>query len=284
MTAAIPRDADGDEVPLMEKWLARTGCPPPELLLPAQEASVLPEDLGAAVRGHVAACRLCRELVAVLAETNAEPSEFETRRIEQRVQLLTRGRGRWWWTSLAAAAALFIVAAAAYFARTAQPQGSPVVQQPSERPAERAPVLALNAPAISLPPEALTLRSERGSAYGAAIQDALTPFAAGHYQDATARLQRVTRDHPRRPHAEFYLGVARLMDGAAAEAVVSLELARELAPPGSPLHEEATWYLAVALERSGRGGAAAGRLSDICGGSGSRKAQACAGLRDLSNR
>lgn len=284
MTAAIPKDADGDEVPWMEKWQARTGCPPPELLAPAQEGSVLPEKLTAAVRAHTAACRLCTELVAVLGEADAKPSEVETRRIEQRVRLQTRGRGRLWRTSLAAAAALFVVAAAAYIARTAQPPGAPPVEQPSGRPAARIPVLALNAPAILLPPESLTLRSEHRSAYGAAIEDALTPLAAGNYQDATARLLRVTRDHPRRPHAEFYLGVARLMQGAAAEAVASLELARELAAPGSPVHAEATWYLAVALERSGRGGAAVGPLSDICGGSGPRKAQACEGLRHLSNR
>jgi Flp pilus assembly protein TadD len=284
MTAAIPRDADGDEVPWMEKWQTRTACPPPDLLLPAQEGS-LPEALTTAVRNHVASCRLCTELaVALAAAADEGPSEAEAQRIGQRVRFQTRGRGRRWWTSIAAAAALAAVAGAAYMARVAVPATVPAVQQPSQPQAARLPVLALAAPAILLPPESLTLRGERRNAYAAAIEDALTPFAAGNYQDAAVRLERVARDHPRRPHAEFYLGVARLMIGSAAEAVAPLETARGLAPAGSPLHAEATWYLAIALERSGRGAAAVGPLNDMCGGSGPRKAQACEGLRHLSSR
>src|SRR3990170_3647111 len=116
MTAAIPRDADDDEVAWMEKWQARSGCPPPDLLLPAVD-SMLPDPLGAAVRAHVAACRLCTELVAVLAETSTELSDVESRRIDGRVRGQTRGGRGWWRTSIAAAAAVVAVAGAAYIAR-----------------------------------------------------------------------------------------------------------------------------------------------------------------------
>ena len=269
----------------MEGWQARTSCPPPELLLPAQEGSLLPENLAAAVRAHVAGCPLCAELTAALDDAAMAPSEAEARRIEQRVRFQTRGRSRLWWTSLAAAAALVAVAGAAYIARMSQRSSAPVVQQQQPRPpAGRLPVLALSAPAILLPPESLTLRGDRRSAYAAALEDALTVFAAGRYQDAAARLERVSRDHPRRPHAEFYLGAARLMNGSAADAVEPLQQARGLAPAASALQTEATWYLAVALERSGRGAAAVDALNDLCARSGPRKAQACEGLRDLSTR
>jgi hypothetical protein len=284
MSVTVPRDADGGEVPWMETWQSRTSCPPPELLLPAQEGSLLPEDLGAAVRAHVAGCPLCAELTIALDAAATAPSEAEARRIEQRLRFQTRARSRSWWTSLAAAAALVAVAGAAYIARMSQRSSAPVPQQQAAPPVERLPVLALSAPAILLPPESLTLRGDRRSAYAAALEDALTVFAAGNYQDAAARLERVSRDHPRRPHAEFYLGAARLMNGSAAEAVAPIQQARGLAPSASALHDEATWYLAVALERSGRGAAAVDPLSDLCAGGGPRKTQACEGLRHLSSR
>lgn len=285
MTSVIPRDAGGDEGPWMEKWQARTGCPPPELLLPAREGSILPGGLEAAVRAHVAGCRLCAELAAVLDEIEAQPSDLEMQRINRRLQHERRATGRSWRVPLAAAAAVFAIAGAGYFLKSMEsPATSPASEQTSAPPAVRVPVLALNAPPILLPPESLTLRGEQPNRYGAAIQDALTPFAAGDYVEASARLQRVTTDHPRRPHAQFYLGAARLLNGAAAEAVAPLESARALAPSDSALHAEATWYLALALERSGRAEAVVGPLNELCGGNGPRKAPACEGLRSLSNR
>jgi hypothetical protein len=285
MTTGIPRDAD-DEAPWVDRWQSRTACPAPDLLLPAQD-ELLPEPLAGAVRAHLATCPLCTELAAALAAADVVPSEAEARRMEQRVRFQTLGRSARWWPSMAAAAALFAVAGAAYLAlMTARPQAPATSRQPPPvpPPAARQPVLALNPPAIELPAESLTLRGENRSAYATALEDALTPFAAADYKDAAARLERVSRDHPRRPHAELYLGVARLMNGSPAEAVAPLELARGLARAGSSLHSEATWYLAVALERSGQGAAAAGPLNELCGGGGPRKAQACDGLRHLSSR
>jgi hypothetical protein len=286
MTPSIPRDADQDVLPWMEQWQARSECPRPDLLLPAQEG-VLPEELNAAVRAHVAACPLCSELMAVLADQGSDPTVEEARRIEQRVRFRTAGAPRRW-VPMAAAAAVLVVAGGLYFARVAERSSVPVVQSPAASlpapPVRRAPVLALSAPDIMLPPESLTLRGEPRTAYAAALEDALTPFAAGNYQDAAARLVKVARDHPRRPHAEFYTGAARLLIGDAAGAVGPLRAARELTPRGSPLSDAATWYLAVALERSDRREAAGGALTDLCGGGGPRKAQACEGLRLMSNR
>jgi hypothetical protein len=271
----------------MERWRGRTGCPSPDLLLPAQEQGILPEDLARAVRAHVAGCPLCTELSGALAGVASDPLPDEARRIEERLRFQTRGRWRRWMPSLAAAAALAAVAVGLYIARTGQRAPASVAQSgapPVASPPQREPVLALAAPAILLPPESLTLRGEPRSSYAAALEDALIPFTAGNYQAAAAQLEKVTRDHPSRPHAEFYTGVARLMNGAAADATGPLQSARDLSPKGSPLSDEATWYLAVALERSGRGAAAAGPLTDLCNGSGPRKAQACVGLRLLSNR
>jgi hypothetical protein len=283
----MPRDVERDEQLLLERWQARTQCPPPDLLLPAHEEAVLPEEVGVAVRAHVATCALCTELMAALADAASDPTAEETQRIEQRRRFQTRGRFRGW-PSLAAAAALIAVAGAVYLARTAQRPAAPVAQSSGPpappAPVQRAAVLTLAAPAIMLPPESLTLRGEPRSAYALALEDALAPFAAGKYPDAAARLEKVAKDHPRRPHAEFYRGTARLMSGDAAAAVGPLQTARELAPRGSPLSDEVAWYLAIALERSGRREEAAGPLNDICGGGGPRKAQACDGLRLIANR
>ena len=287
MRPSIPPDVERDEQPVMERWQAITQCPPPDLLLPAHEESVLPEEVSVAVRAHVATCALCTELMAALTDGASDPTAGEAQRIDQRLRFQTRGRLRWW-PSLAAAAALIAVAGGVYLARMAQRPAVRVAQGPAPTPpvtpAQPAPVLTLAAPAIMLPPESLTLRGDRRNAYAAALEDALTPFAAGNYQEAATRLEKVAQAHPRRPHAEFYAGTARLMAGDAAAAVGPLQSARELAPRGSPLSDEAAWYLAVALERSGRREAAAGPLNEICGGGGPRQAQACDGLRLLSNR
>jgi len=287
MTGSIPRDADRDDAPWLERWHGRTGCPPPELLLPSQEEGILQASLAEAVRAHVTACPLCTELSAALAGAVVDPLPEETRRIDERLRFQTRGRRRWWVPSLAAAAALAVVGVGLYLARTgqrtpasvAQSGSSPVPTQPPPGP-----VLALAAPAILLPPESLTLRGEPRNPYAAALEDALIPFTAGNYAAAVTQLERVARDYPNRPHAEFYTGVARLMNGSAPEATGPLEAARSHAQKGSPLSDEASWYLAVALERSGRGAAAAGPLNDVCGGGGPRKAQACEGLRLLTTR
>ena len=69
-----------------------------------------------------------------------------------------------------------------------------------------------------------------------------------------------------------------------ATATADLSRAQKLADRGSSLHADATWYLAIALERSGRRDAASAMLTDLCKAAGPRQAQACAGGRALMNR
>jgi hypothetical protein len=73
------------------------------------------------------------------------------------------------------------------------------------------------------------------------------------------------------------------MRGDAAASVRPLARARALAGSGASLYPEATWYLAVALERSGRGNEALDPLVELCGAGGPRGAQACEGLSRLLN-
>ena len=81
------------------------------------------------------------------------------------------------------------------------------------------------------------------------------------------------------------------LDHAGAEVVAEgiedagdLTRAQKLAVDSSSLRADATWYLAIALERSGRRDAASATLTDLCKVTGPRQAQACAGVRALTNR
>lgn len=270
---------------LLSQWRGRTGCPVPELLLPALEGT-LPEPSLHAVRAHVAGCPICTELAAALDDAAETPDEREVTRVTERVFRSRPSRASYRWAPLAAAAALAIVAGAAYVATRVERIPAPPVHSVSVAPARTPPrvaVLALAAPAIELPPESLALRSGARNRYAAALERALAYYKRGDYAVAAARLERVVRAHPDRPHAHFYLGAALLMRGDAAAAVRPLERARTLGGPGASLYPEATWYLAVALERSERVPEALHPLSQLCGNRGPRGEQACQGLTRLRN-
>lgn len=285
MASAFPRDAEPGEAPLLARWRGRSGCPAPELLLPAVEGT-LPEPPMTLVRAHVASCPICTELAAALADAAEVPSEREVTRIDERVSRETHDRAHYRWFALAAAAAIVMIAGSTYVVTRTEPTAAPPIHSAVTTPAPSPPrvaVLALVAPAIELPPESLTLRSAGGNRYAAALERALESYKRGDYAVAAARLERVVRANPGRHHAQFYLGASLLMRGDAAVAVRPLERARDLAGPDASLYPEATWYLAVALERSGRGAEALDLLAELCGASGPRGEQACEGLSRLLN-
>jgi hypothetical protein len=142
-------------------------------------------------------------------------------------------------------------------------------------------ILPFDPPAIELPPSALVLRGEASDPYATALIRALEPFRRGDYPHAAERLRALVLAHPDEPYARLYLGVSFLLAGQHLEAVAPLESVRGLAAPGSWLHSEASWYLAVALERSDRVDQAVLVLTQLCGSGGSRGGKACGALGSL---
>jgi len=278
----VPADLETFERELFDA-AGGAGCPRADLLLPALEG-VLPDPLGARVRAHAAACPLCRDLVEALsAGPAAEPDEGALDRIHGRVKA---GRRSWLaiirWPAVAAAA---LVAAGLVFARLAPgPIETPPVASRGGDVALPAPafVLALSKPAVELPPEALVLRGGDADPAVTALIAALEPYRRDDFAEAADRLEAVVDAYPDARHAQFYLGVSRLLAGRAAEAVGPLSRAAQRAPAGSWLRAEATWYLAVSSERDGDRGGALGALADLCGRPGPRREAACDGLRRLT--
>jgi len=259
-------------------------CPAPETLLPAMEGT-LPEPLRGRVLSHVEHCGICRMLAEAQGSPEcSEPTVDESKWIQSR---MTSGRRpqRVWWRPIAAAAVITIAVGTGWLsqfdrqgAEMPTPPGAPAVAAPRTGSAF---VLALEKPAIELPPGALVLRSRDADPYVTALIGALEPFRKGDYPQAVQQLGALQTSHVHEPFVNYYLGVSYLLGGRAADAVPSLERARTDGTADTWLRLEASWYLAIALERAGRRDAAAIVLTEICGTGDSRRQHACAALGTL---
>ena len=283
----LPLDAEHDEVPMFTRWQsASAGCPPPDLLFPAAEG-VLPADVAAPIVAHLEICPLCQELSRVEPGEAAGPTLQEGARLRARTFPVAPRRTVSYRTiAYAAAAAIALVAGGGVLVRLVTRPAAPAAPvAKAGTPAAVTPefVLALNKPVTELPPESLTLRSASPDRYASAVERALEPYERGDYAEAVKRFEPVTRDYPSRPHPSYYLGLSKLLGGSG-DAAPDLERARTLADKGSSLRADATWYLAIAFERNGRRESAVATLTDLCAAPGARQAQACAGVRALTNR
>jgi len=86
---------------------------------------------------------------------------------------------------------------------------------------------------------------------------------------------------PTNPNAALYLGVSRLGDGDAAGAIDPLNAAVRLSTGAT--EQDARWYLAVALERTGRKADSIQVLEKLCAEQ-ERAARSCVGLAALRGR
>ncbi len=288
MIRRVPKDLEPDEAPWFAAGASAANCPDPDLLQAALEGTT-PEPVSDRLRAHAAECRSCSALAEVLRgeavpQLSAEADQRLRRRLEPTARLPRP------WLAGAAAAVLVGVASLTLWQRSgpgasAPGPAVPVAADPRTGQVSAPYALPLERPAIDLPPTALTLRGGRPDAYAAAIQEALVPFSQGEDAAAAEVLARVTRRYPGRPHASFYLGVARLLTGRPSDATAPLGEARRTAGQDRWLRDEAIWYLAVATERTSGTSAAAALLEPLCASSsGSRREAACAGLRRLSAR
>jgi len=261
-------------------------CPPAETLLPAIEGT-LPEPLRTQTLAHLDRCDVCRGLATALASAEvANPSDLEAARMRARVDERVASR-RPWLAGLATAAGIIITVGMVWMFRlpslTEVPDAPSRPTTPPTREA-RTFVLPLTVPPIELPPGALVLRGGTADPHAAALASALEPFGRGDYEDAARRLDAIRLAQPDDAFASYYLGVSYLLAGRPADADVPLQRARELTAPGTVMHGDATWYLAIVLERSDRVDQAAPLLKQLCGSGGSHDAPACAALVALASR
>ena len=283
MMRPVPPDLEPSEVALFD-LAAGLHCPPPETLLPSLEGT-LPLPLRDRVLAHLDACSVCRALVAAQESPEcALPTDEEAARIRGRVSRAATLR-RVWWPGTAAAATFALVAGGAWMSQFQRvPSDTPLAPRPPAAEVAREArtfVLAFDIPAIELPSSALVLRGEAADPYATALIRALEPFRRGDYPQAADRLRALGSAHADEPYARYYLGVSYLLAGQHLEAIAPLERVRELAAPNSRLHSEASWYLAVALERSDRVDQAVLVLTQLCGSGGSRGDKACGALGTL---
>ena len=283
MIRPVPSDLEPSEAVRFD-LASGLSCPAPETLLPSLEGT-LPQPLRDRVLAHLEACGVCRALAAAQESPECSlPTGDEAARIRRRVSRTATSR-RFRWTGTAAAAMIAVVAGGVWLSQFQQvPADRPSAPGPPAAPVARgarAFVLAFDTPEIELPSSALVLRGEASDPYGTELVRALEPFRRGDYPQAADRLRALASAHPDEPYARYYLGVSSLLAGQHLEAVGPLERVRGLAAPDSWLHSEASWYLAVALERSNRVDQAVLILTQLCGSGGSRGDKACGALGTL---
>jgi hypothetical protein len=275
-----PPDLEPDEEELFARVdprsvLADAGrhCPGAERILAAQ-AGVLPEETARAVEQHLTLCPGCRALGDELAQWEGpELSPHEQERIRRRIGTAHARRPRTW--ALAAVAATLVFGVPAWMAiqRGDPPPGDP----PPVTAAPATPALPLEKLSVITPPGAALAWRDGGGTFEAELQHALAPYAAGDLAEAVRRLAPLVARHPEAPAPGLYLGVVHLLRGETAHAVAVLErVPREAEAFWTP-HVE--WYLAVARERAGQPGSAAGLLRGLCQGKSDYAGRACAAAR-----
>jgi hypothetical protein len=284
MSEGRPPDFEPWEDAAFSLW-RETRCPSPDLLLPTLEGT-LEEPLRSRVSSHVATCAVCQELTAALesaaasAPTPEERARLDASRPQGRAALMPR-----WWPAAVAASAL-LIAGVFWFSRFPEFQ---TVSAPSTGQAASGRgsipqfVLPLEAPIVDLPEAPIVLRGSRPDPFVSALIDAAAPLRKHDYVTSAREMAALRRKYPDRPHPACYAGVSLLLGGKPSEAIEPLEEARRLSQPRTSLHEQASWYLAVAFERAGRRSDAVTVLTEMCGNGGSLDERACVGLHELMN-
>ena len=276
-----------------------TACPKPELLQAAR-SQVLPSDAAKDIHQHLEGCRLCQSVAADLEALDSASADLDSaareriwKRIQPEVQNAAtdkRVRPRWnlWFRPLPLAAGALAVLALVVGLGVLRDRRQPAPttaqnQTPVAPPAPSA--LRLEKPSIILPASAVVVwrgHDDASIKQSKELKQALAPYEADNYAEAAQRLDRLRKKYPRLAEAPFYLGVSQLFLNENEDAAKSLKDAVNLA--GQPLADEANWYLALSLYKSGRGEAASSVLEPLCHAGGKNSARACLGIKELQER
>lgn len=275
-----------------------TGCPPARVLS-AAAAEALPPEQQAEVSAHLSTCASCAELLADLEQL--EPATVDAavaarilRDVARDASVRRPAWKRWvYWVpaSLAVVLALVVflqvqrrpapgaaatVVAVPAAARTV-PQAVPA--QTAQPPAAANPGPALEKPAVKLTMLALTWRNGEGAErdFATAIAPALSAFRADRYAEAERLLAGLAGQYPSSVEIPFYQGVCQLFLNRSADAVAALRRAQRLAD--ATFAADASWYLGIALARSGHPTEAKARFAALCRGDSEYAPRACMAAR-----
>lgn len=242
----------------------------------ALDENVLPPEMEREIREHLAACRVCARLREDLRHPAlSEPTLADLASLRKRVLPGAAPRVSRWW--MAAAAAVAAVAASLYFTQPAPaPHPLPVAQAPPpvfRLPLEPAPLRLPLASAVTIRGQ----REQQVQKYLEQLGAALTPYRAGKYGEAGVELERLAAEYPKAVEPPFYRGVAFLLAGDASAALGWLRKARAIG--GEALDDDISWYLAIALERTGSWPQARPLLEALCRSEGPYRQSACEGAR-----
>lgn len=300
MMARIPADSgdpgwDDEErealaglEPELDALRARHARAPELELLRAAEAEVLPDDIQSAGARYLAEDRWSRALVAGLTDADASLDPADQSRLLARIQRearpSARSRPSWIWPPLAvAAAAVVVIIGAVVWAmrpggdRTVAPDRTVAVQTPASSPRY---VMALAKPEVKLSAAALTWRGAgRPGDLTADLKPGLDAFRRDDFGSARRALAALTEKYAASVEVFFYLGVSQLFLDDARSALDSFATAATRAD--AMFAPDITWYRSIAEERLGRIDAARTGLTELCGGTTPRAADACAALGAL---
>jgi hypothetical protein len=272
--AALAQEGEGSEHPDEESWVCFASGD-----LQATDRDRLID--------HVLACTECAAVYRAVREVGRGALEFDPAALRPHT---STPRVRSIFPYLAVAAGLTIAAGGAYVFRANRPSVSVPADQVVARAPSTPPVVAAvaprswarggQAPEVRLPASlALTVRGtdRERDALLAAFGNAIAPYRQGRYPEAAEALALVATLYPNVPEVAFYLGVSRLFAGDAASAIEPLRAARN----STVLSQDARWYEAVALERSGGREDADAALRELCKLSGPYQERSCAVMRGL---
>jgi TolA-binding protein len=257
----------------------------------------LPSEVATEVNQHLEGCRLCQSVVADLeALDSADLDTGAQERIWRRIQpgisgqnVATDGRVRSWWNlwlrplPLAAmvAAVLALVVGLRVLRDRGQPATTTAQNQTSAAPPTPSALRLEKAPIILPASAAVVWRGQEDASIkrNRELKQALAPYEADNYAEAAQRLLGLRKKYPRMAEAPFYLGVSQLFLNQNEDATRSLKEAVKLA--NQPLADEATWYLALALHRTGQSELATSLLEPLCRAGRKSSGRACAGVKEL---
>lgn len=271
-------------------------CPRIEVLR-ASQAGVLPEGTAQSIAAHIKKCSFCQILLKDLAnEELTTPTGEEARRVRERVFTAIKpgtkgakaGGGRlaiWLWKAIPVAA--LAGAAIALFVwtrlhKTTPPIPSQVaIVQPATKPV---PPPSLQWEKLPIKLQAQSVLVWRGKPrtaqerYASELTSALTYYRDDHFDQAVEKLSKVVKDFPRGVEGQLYLGISDLKTKRNADAIEALRAAQKLGP--DQFRDDAIWYLALALDRTGDIQGAVAELTKLCQGKSSYAAQACAAAKE----
>jgi tetratricopeptide (TPR) repeat protein len=299
-------DIEPDEQGLLEEFgtsiedlrARHANCPKPALLL-ASHAGVLDDEADRSVATHLEKCGFCRILLRDLmdAELFAALPEGE-RRVHEQVLKAAKAAAKaereggglltvWLRRAVPVAALAAVAVAAVVWVRlhpSVAPDSTPstVAVQPVQPTApsvlqwEKLPI-KLQASSV------LVLRGKPRTAkekYAAELTAALASYRDDNYPEATRQLAKVGKEFPDGVEAQLYLGISQLQLQQNAEAIAPLTAAQRLGP--DQFRQDASWFLALAYERTHDPQHALAELQKMCQGKSGYSLRACKGIQELS--